>query len=278
MKSKYTFEEYIDTLKEKVIDPSTLIDFNKIQNNMMKIESDLNALNYLICNNKSELLNRIKYLHFKNKQCFDSIYILLALRKEYISKILINNINMEFNEIVSSPTSIYNLLNVSGLLDHIINGRIKNFVDYVFGVEVGMDTNARKNRNGDKIESLLFNELLNMFKDDNNIKIYEQKKINIMDDEKKFDIVIKNINLNKTFLIESSFYNSGGSKINETARGYHDLYKSISNNLKDYTFIWLADGKGISTIKKKMNELYNYGYIYNIESFFRNIKNIIYDK
>lgn len=278
MKSRYTFEEYINTLQENVIDPSTLIDFKKIEKNMMKVESDLNALNYLICNNESKFLERIEYLHRNNKTCFESINILLAIRKEYISKVLINNISLKYEELIESSNNIYQLFKISGLLNSITSGKIKNFVDYVFGVEVGMDINARKNRNGDKAEKILFHGLVNMFKDDDNIQIFEQKKIKIINDEKKFDIVIKNINSNKTFLIESSFYNAGGSKINETARGYYDLYKNISNNLKDYTFIWLADGKGISTIKRKMNELYNYGYIYNIELFFKNIRNIIYSK
>lgn len=94
--------------------------------------------------------------------------------------------------------------------------KIKNLVDYVFGIETGLDTNARKNRSGHIMENMIARTF-----DSQNIpyrqEVYSSEWLAISevlgDDEKRFDFVIQTPQ--KIFLIEVNFYSSGGSKLNE---------------------------------------------------------------
>ena len=73
-------------------------------------------------------------------------------------------------------------------------------------------------------------------------------------DVKRFDFVIKT--KRKTYLIETNFYNSGGSKLNETARSYSDVAPKI-NQYENYEFVWITDGRGWLSAKNKLEEAYN---------------------
>ena len=56
---------------------------------------------------------------------------------------------------------------------------MKSIVDYCFGIEVGMDTNARKNRIGQLMESIVEN-IIQKFSEKNDLEfIYQatQKKL-----------------------------------------------------------------------------------------------------
>ncbi len=82
MKNKYSLQLYLDTLQLKINDVTGLIDIDKIIKHMREVESDLNTLNYLICNDINEFKDRVRYLYTKNKDCFKSIFILFAIRKD----------------------------------------------------------------------------------------------------------------------------------------------------------------------------------------------------
>ena len=272
---KYSFKDYINTLSERNYEANLLIDIAKISNNIREIEADLNALNYIICNNKYELIKRINFLFNKNKKCFKSLFILIGIRFDNSIKIKLDNNVLDLNQILTSSDNVINLIFKTKFADFILNGMIKNFVDYSCGVEVGMDTNARKNRNGNIIEKSTFEKLVKIFKDNDNIKITKQEKIKLFESNKVFDIVIHNIKKGTKILIESSYYNTSGSKINETNRGYFELYNMIKNYSSNYTFIWLADGHGMSTIKKQLEPNFKNGYIFNHKMFWENIREIV---
>ena len=72
-------------------------------------------------------------------------------------------------------------------------------------------------------------------------------------DLKRFDFVIRK--KDKIFLIETNFYNDGGSKPNEVARSYSDIAPKINAN-KKYEFVWITDGKGWLSAKNKLEEAY----------------------
>ena len=79
----------------------------------------------------------------------------------------------------------------------------------------------------------------------------------------------------KTYLIEANYYNSGGSKLNETARSYSDVAPKI-NQYPNYEFVWITDGQGWFTAKNKLEEAYNIiPSLYNLitlEDFIEKIK------
>lgn len=154
--------------------------------------------------------------------------------------------------------------------------QIKNLVDYVFGVEVGLDTNARKNRGGHLMENLI----ARIF-ESNGIKysqeVYYDEFPEIAKalgaDKKRFDFVIRT--KKKTYLIETNFYSGGGSKLNEVARSYSDLAPKI-NSVPGFEFVWITDGIGWNYASNKLEEafahipsVYN---LTNIHTFIERVK------
>ena len=183
--------------------------------------------------------------------------ILIAIRKNKKSKTFNNN-----GEIVlldtyfTSPELILEYIEETGLAEVFRNKDVTNLVDYVFGIEVGLDTNARKNRGGDnmsKAVSLIFDKTDVFYKKEVNNTIFPEI-ISLGADVKRFDFVIKT--KKKTYLIETNYYNSGGSKLNETARAYSDVAPKI-NQYDSYEFVWITDGQGWFSAKNKLEEAYN---------------------
>ena len=145
----------------------------------------------------------------------------------------------------------------TGLADLFRQKKINDLVDYVFRIETGLDSNARKNRSGHVMESMVANIL-----DKNGVKyrqeVYSTEWPNLQkvlgDDEKRFDFVIKTTS--KTYLIEVNFYSGGGSKLNEVARSYSDIAPKV-NSVPGFEFVWITDGIGWNSAKNKLQEAYN---------------------
>ena len=136
------------------------------------------------------------------------------------------------------------------------NKDITNLVDYVFGIEVGLDTNARKNRGGDNMANavaLLFKSENIEFRSEVSSTLFPEITA-LGADVKRFDFVIKT--KCKTYLIETNYYNSGGSKLNEVARAYSDVAPKI-NRYPNYEFVWITDGQGWLSAKNKLEEAIN---------------------
>lgn len=280
MNYDYKLDYYLNTLKNKSFELETIIDFDKIQKNINLIRTSLEDLNYLICDSIEEFKRRLEKLYSSNKECFKAIFILIAIRNYKGQKILLNDNQIySFDEIISDIEKIFLFFKLSGLLEMIINKHIKSFYDYAFGIEVGLDTHTRKNRNGIKTEKNTYDQLKSMLSEfGNKVKLSEQVVIPTIDNgNKKIDLVIELENQKRIF-IESSFYNSQGSKISETAKSYASLNELININNNEDEFIWLADGQGMKSITSYLKKVFYKGYIYNHETFFENIINIIKKK
>jgi len=249
------FETFISQLSETNATLDYFTDFGKIKTNLSKISIKLNQLNYLI--GKEDLKLAIEELFEENAKVFEVLDILIAVRKNKNAK----TFNRE-GEIVLLDTyfetsdKIYEFIEDTGLGEVFRNKNITNLVDYVFGVEVGLDTNARKNRGGEnmsKAVSLIFDKA----------KIFYKKEVNSTEfpeitslgaDLKRFDFVIKT--KVKTYLIETNFYNGGGSKLNEVARAYSDVAPKI-NQYANFEFVWITDGQGWLSAKNKLEEAFS---------------------
>jgi len=183
--------------------------------------------------------------------------ILIAVRKNSEKKVIDEDGNVRrIKHYFESADGVITFIKETGLQKVFQDKNIKNLVDYVFGVETGLDTNARKNRSGD----LMANRVASVF--DNNGITY-QREINsstlpgleiLGKDKKRFDFVIKTSK--KTYLIEVNFYSGGGSKLTEIARSYSDIGPKI-NSLPQYEFVWITDGKGWESAKNKLEEAYS---------------------
>jgi len=154
--------------------------------------------------------------------------------------------------------------------------QIKNLVDYVFGVEVGLDSNARKNRGGHIMENLVA-KILSQHGITFEREVYYTRFPEIVKalgaDNKRFDFVIRTPH--KIYLIEANFYTGGGSKLNEVARAYSELAPKI-NAVPGFEFVWITDGIGWHSARNKLEEAFEHiPSVYNlsdIDKFIERIK------
>lgn len=258
------FNEFMNELKETNCSLKDYVDFPKISSNVESISIKLNQLNYLI--GQDNMCAAVARLWNENPKVFSVLDILIAVRArdkkkvvdEYGNIILISNY-------FSSPEQVIIFLNESGLTEVFQKKQIKNLVDYVFGVEVGLDSNARKNRGGYLMEDCL----ANIFSD-NGIpferEVYYTQFPEIVKalgaDNKRFDFVIRTPD--KIYLIEANFYTGGGSKLNEVARSYSELAPKI-NAVPGFEFIWITDGIGWKSARNKLEEAFSHiPSVYNL--------------
>lgn len=272
--------QYIETLEITNIKLKDLINIDKVIKEVEKIEINLNTLDYIIANNEEEIIKRISILFHKDKNIFSIVPLLVASEIDKIFKA--ENNYLSFHDLIDNLDNLIYTFKETGLIKLIILGKIKRFIDYLTGVKVGLDSNARKNRSGkineDDIKEIIDKELSNFsfieIKYQVNGKNIELIKNDDKIKKKKFDVVIKNIKNNKTILIESSFYNSQGSKISETARSYGDVYNTIQK-YNGYLFIWVADGLGVKSIVELLKEKIELNYLFNKSNFIKYIKEIL---
>ena len=249
------FKIFLSQLSETNATLDYFTDFKKIKSNVNKIAIKLNKLNYLI--GKEDLNKAVYELYEENPKVFEVLDILIAIRKNKRAKTFNNKGKIILlDTYFETPELVLEFIEETGLAEVFKNKDISNLVDYVFGIEVGLDTNARKNRGGDnmsKAVSLIFDKAGVFYKKEVNNTIFPEI-ISLGADVKRFDFVIKT--KRKTYLIEANYYNSGGSKLNETARSYSDVAPKI-NQYENYEFVWITDGQGWFSAKNKLEEAFN---------------------
>lgn len=269
------FTQWLATFTDSVATWDYYTDFEKVFNNVEQIRVELNILNSLIGSQNIE--EDFKNLVNKYPEVLKCIPILLAKReKEIIVKDLDNDYYFNFSKVNYSVDEYALFMENTGLFDLIQNHIINNLFDYVTGIEVGLDSNARKNRTGHVMEDLVeefikkagftYNETY--FKEMYKSEIEKKWDIdlsNISNDgksEKRFDFVIKTDTC--IYGIEVNFYSGGGSKLNETARSYKTLALE-SKTINGFEFIWITDGIGWNSAKNNLEETFDIlETIYNI--------------
>ncbi len=278
---KIWFEEFIDSIS----DYKYYVDFDKICRNVDKIKIELNILNSLIGsqNIESDFINLLK----DYPEILKCIPILLAVRSNEIAITTEKeNIIFDFKKQNLSTEEYSEFMDKTGLFDMIKNKKINNFVDYVTGIETGLDSNARKNRGGHLMENLVETYIVQsgFVKGESYFKEMYLKDIerfwnidlssisNMGKTAKRFDFVIKTEST--IYAIETNFYSSGGSKLNETARSYKNIAIEAEGIL-GFEFIWITDGKGWQTARNNLEETFDsMTNLYNIND----LRNGIFEK
>ena len=262
------FSTFMSQLKDTNQTLDFFCDFDKIHNNVENIKLSLCMLNSLI--GTADLRSAVETIWRRDKSAFNVMDILIAVRSEGKKKVL-NSLGecVILNSLFNSVDGVIEFLEDTGLAEVLQSQKITNLVDYVFGVETGLDTNARKNRSGHVMEDVV----AEIF-DNNNIKyrkeVYSSEWTEMTqalgDDEKRFDFVIETPQ--KIYLIEVNFYSGGGSKLNEVARAYSDIAPKI-NAVEGFEFVWITDGIGWNSAKNKLQEAFNIiPSIYNLTSIY----------
>lgn len=250
------FQRFMSQLQETNQTLDFFCDFKKISQNVENIKLSLCILNSLI--GTKDMRSAVETIWNRDKTAFNVMDILIAVRSEG-KKVILDKIGncVVLDSMFKSVDGVMEFLDDTGLTEIFQSRRIMNLVDYVFGIETGLDTNARKNRSGHVMEGIV----KHIF-DNNNIQyrqeVYSSEWSEITkvlgDDEKRFDFVVKTAG--KTYLIEVNFYSSGGSKLNEVARAYTDLAPKI-NSVSGFEFVWITDGIGWKSARNKLQEAYN---------------------
>lgn len=250
------FDLFMSQLQETNQTLDFFCDFEKISQNVEDIKLSLCMLNSLI--GASDMRKAVETIWKRDKSAFNVMDILIAVRSEGKKKVL-DNLGrcVVLDSMFRSVDGVMEYLEGTGLADIFRDKRINDLVDYVFGIETGLDTNARKNRSGHVMEGMVASIL-----EKNGIEfrqeVYSSEWVSITqvlgDDEKRFDFVIKTAKT--TYLIEVNFYSGGGSKLNEVARAYSDIAPKI-NSVPGFEFVWITDGIGWKSAKNKLQEAYS---------------------
>lgn len=261
------FEQFVAQFQETNVSLGDFCDFSKIKQNVENIAIDLNTLNYLV--GKSDLEAAVKQLWDKDPNVFNVLDILIAIRREkknrYINK---QGETKDVAELYKSPEGVVEFLQETGLADLLQHEHIKNLVDYVFGVETGLDSNARKNRYGHIMEAAVRDTFIRAgikFEREVRSERFPAIKSILGKDLKRFDFVVPSKDV--VYLIEVNFYNpGGGSKPNEVARAYTEVGPKI-NSVPGFEFVWITDGYGWSGSRKMLEEAYlNIPKVYSLNS------------
>ena len=272
--TKEEFNVFISQLRETNATLDFYCDFPKITKNVADIEISLNTLNYLI--GKEDLRTAVQALWNRDKRVFEVMDILIATRKKDDKKYIDNDGSMHsIHSLFSSVSGVIKFIEDTGLDNVFKNKEIKDLVDYVFGVETGLDTNARKNRSGEITETLvarIFDNAGVTYRQQVSSKEFPDISDALGADQKVFDFVIEATD--KTYLIEVNFYSGGGSKLNEVARSYTELAPKI-NGVSGFEFVWITDGEGWNSAKNKLEEAFaTIPSIYNLTTISELIKQL----
>lgn len=243
------FEPWLETMRPSINTYDFYTDFTKVDMNVLSVRVSLNLLNALI--GAEDIENDFLKIISKYPETLEVVPILLAKRENeiYCQDEAKGNILYNFKKKNCTNEQYAYFMKQTGLFDLLQKKKINNLVDYVYGVEVGLDSNARKNRGGHQMENLVESFLkkggYKYYKEMRTPDVEEKFHLNLSrltngsSVVKRFDFVVETEN--QIYAIETNFYSSGGSKLNETARSFKMIAEETLF-INGLTFIWITDG------------------------------------
>jgi len=250
-------EVFLETLAETNRTYDFFVDWQKVHQNVDSLKVELAILSSIVGSTQPE--DELRSLLRRYPEATRAIPILVAVREQRF-KVLedvgaafqysefdfralpLNNEDIEKIVKFCSRTGIPNLL-----------GSIKILHDYVYGVEVGLDSNARKNRSGKAMENLIYPILASLAGERKDVTVVSEKKFSYVEREfgrtvpgglrdRRFDIVVLAHRWQAN--IETNFYAGTGSKPQEIVDAYLNRQREL--RLANWKFIWITDGFGWS--------------------------------
>ncbi|QNU65442.1 type II restriction endonuclease [Ruminiclostridium herbifermentans] len=270
------FEDWLGKFRASISSYDYYIDFKKVVSNVEEIKVELNILNSLIGSKNIEA--EFEAIVKRYPETLACIPLLLAVRGNEIYAQDENGAFLyNFKKMNYSIEQYKVFMRKTGLFDMLANHLVNNLVDYVLGIETGLDSNGRKNRGGHQMEDLVekyiktagFIKDVNYFKEMYLVDIEKKWGINLSaisnkgKAAKRFDYVVKTDNM--IYAIETNFYGGGGSKLNETARSYKMLSQE-ADTVPGFTFVWFTDGIGWKSARGNLRETFEVmEHIYSID-------------
>lgn len=251
--------KFISELNELPINWEYFVDFNKTFR-IDDYSTSVNLLNTLLSFDEKDIESELLNIINKDFNVVYILFMLLAIRTERIK-----NLNFQFDGYLKKFNSINELndkdilyiFNKTGLKDFFLSKSISNLSDYLKGIEVGLDTNGRKNRNGKSMEENCY-KIIKEFCIKNSFTYIKNKKLSSINLNKVFDFILYKDNI--VIAIEVNSYNSSGSKLISISKEYTELNKILKDN--DIIFVWVTNGLGWASNKNMLKD-----NIVNIEHF-----------
>lgn len=256
------FSDWLKTFRPSINGYGYYTDFTKVYENAERLKIEINILNALV--GASNIEAEFEKIISKYPECLKAIPILLAVRENEIYCQDENGaINYRFDHKVQTVEQYKYFMRQTGLFDMLENHIISNLYDYVTGVEVGLGSNGRKNRGGHQMEDLVESYL-------KKVAVEYYKEMYLTDIERKWGINLSAISAEGTttkrwdyvvktsdciFVIETNFYSSGGSKLNETSRSYKMIAEE-AKGIDGFCFVWVTDGGGWMSARRNLEETF----------------------
>jgi type II restriction enzyme len=266
----HTFQFLTSTFTPTIFTWDFYCDFNKIKNHTFKIKVSLNILNSLLW--EKDIEKKFLEILKSYSETREVLPILLAVRDRFNIVLdketkKLENISYLFDKNCYLTNEIEQKLlkffRESWLKEVFENKYITNLNDYVFGIETGLDSNARKNRSWTMMEWLVLDFITNFCykkwfqcKEQATAKwIIENWWINVESDKsaRRFDFAI--FTWKKVYLFETNFYGGGWSKLKAVAWEFSWLYHFLQK--QNIALIWITDWLGWKTALKPLEETYN---------------------
>lgn len=289
--SDEVFAYLINTLKDTITKWDYFVNWAKVFDNVSNIEIDLNTLNYLV--GKDDVESEFIKLLEKHPSIARLVPILVASREknfkilskygyeEFIYEDFSFSSENDFN--AEKIDKVVKFAKASGFLDLLSSKRIKSVVDYVIGVEVGLDSNGRKNRTGRLMEDIVEFFVTDICKNNNfdymtqatASKIKNKWGLSLTVDKSSHKIDFAVFNGTSLYLIETNFYGVVGSKLKSTAGEYKTMFDYWKKD--GHKFIWITDGLGWKTTHLPLQETFEHiDHLLNLEMVSKKIlENII---
>lgn len=265
------FEKWLGTMRECINSYDYYVNFQKVYENAGRFKVELNLMNSLI--GSKNIQQDFKNLTIQYPSVLHCVPTLLAVRQAEIYAQDDSGAHIyNFLKQTNSLDEYIVFMEKTGLFDLIANHLINNLYDYAIGVEVGLDSNGRKNRGGHQMENLVEGYIKKA-----GVEYYKEMYITEIENRwnldlsmlsgentstKRWDFVVKTDS--KVFLIETNFYASSGSKLNETSRSYKMIAEESAKTF-GVEFVWITDGLGWKDAKRNLHETFNsMKHLYNI--------------
>ena len=261
--------------------PEYYVNWKKVDRETKKYELELNTLNYLI--GKDDIYFEALRLFTKQPNLLKAIPSLIASRDKVLDILTIDNDDnmffkqLNFKTIDASRIDDYmKFIEKSGLLKFLQRHANRSLVDYVYGVETGLDSNARKNRSGKTMEGILERYVSRISKEQKlewkaqaTAKFIKNEwgiEVPVDKSERRFDVAVYSREKHKVWLIETNYYGGVGSKLKSVAGEFTELSQFVVTSDDDVEFVWVTDGQGWLTAHLPLAEAFSHiTNVFNLE-------------
>ena len=281
LSSEERLEKFLSTLSITNRTPEYYVNWKKVDRETKKYELELNTLNYLI--GKEDIYSEALRLFTKQPNLLKAIPSLIASRDKVLDILTIDNDdNMSFEQLnfktidASRIDDYMKFIEKSGLLKFLQRHANRSLVDYVYGVETGLDSNARKNRSGKTMEGILERYVSRISKEQKlewqaqaTAKFIKNEwgiEVPVDKSERRFDVAVYSKEKHKVWLLETNYYGGGGSKLKSVAGEFTELSQFVVTSDDDVEFVWVTDGQGWLTAHLPLAEAFSHiTNVFNLE-------------